>query len=80
MQGVPVITGPSTYNFTEAVNLLKEAGALKKATAQQVHDALLSWLSDEGQRFQAGRAGQAVVKANQGATARQVDRLEVLLR
>lgn len=80
MLGVPVITGPSDYNFSEATALLKASGALRTATTRQLHDVLLEWLKDEGKRFQAGRAGQAVVAANQGATQRQVSALEALLR
>lgn len=80
MMGVPVITGPSTFNFLEANQLLRKAGALKNAKASELHETLLHWLQDEAARFKAGSAGQAVVKANQGATARQVEQLNALIR
>ncbi|MCH8552284.1 MAG: 3-deoxy-D-manno-octulosonic acid transferase [Natronospirillum sp.] len=80
MQGIPVVTGPSVFNFSEAVTLLRDAGALKQTSARDLYKVLLDWLGDDAARQQAGEAGQAVVAANQGATRRQVEALQSLLR
>ncbi|TGG92925.1 3-deoxy-D-manno-octulosonic acid transferase [Natronospirillum operosum] len=80
MQGVPVITGPSVYNFSEASQLLSDAGALRQTSARDLYKVLLDWLGDDDARARDGAAGKAVVAANQGATARQVDSLRELLR
>ena len=78
MLGVPVITGPSVFNFVEASDLLVTAGAMRVTTARDLHDSLLIWLRNDNARHRAGQAGRAVVAANQGATARQVAALEAL--
>lgn len=80
MQGVPVVTGPSVFNFSEAVRLLDEAGALRQTSARDLYKVLLEWLGDDEARQRAGDAGRAVVAANQGATQRQVAALQKLVR
>lgn len=66
--GLPVLSGPHRFNFAEISELLEQAGALA-----QVQDAaglaarVSDWLGDTEGREQAGAAGQAVVRANQGA-------------
>ena len=69
--GLPVISGPHRFNFAEISQLLEGAGALvqvdsAEALAQQVQD----WLAAPEQAQRVGAAGQAVVKANQGALDR----------
>lgn len=78
--GVPVLTGPHTFNFTEIRDHLMAVGA-----AREVHDAqdlagqVCSWLADPPARAAAGRAGQQVVEANRGALDRLWQRLRPYL-
>lgn len=70
--GVPVLMGPSRFNFRAASDALEHAGALREASAAEVPQRLLDWLTHSAARKQASLAAQAVVRDNQGATARQV--------
>lgn len=70
--GVPVLMGPSRFNFKAVAEVLEAAGALREASATEVPDRLMHWLIDHSARQQASLAAQAVVRDNQGATARQV--------
>jgi 3-deoxy-D-manno-octulosonic-acid transferase len=71
--GVPVVIGPSVYNFTEATRLATEAGA-----AVQVPDApeaareALALLADAGRRNAMVAAGKALCEAHRGAAARHL--------
>jgi len=80
MQKVPVITGPSTFNFNKATAQLREAGALRETSARDLTKVMLEWLRDPAVREQAGIAGRAVVAANQGATQRQLELLQAMIR
>lgn len=80
MQKVPVITGPSTFNFNKATAQLREAGALRETSARDLYKVMLEWLQDPALRQQAGIAGRAVVAANQGATQRQLELLQAMIR
>ena len=72
--GLPVLSGPHRFNFTEISDLLQGAGALQLVNdSQGISEALLTLLQDPKARKQAGDAGLAVVAANQGA-------LELLLQ
>lgn len=70
--GVPVLMGPSRFNFKAVAEALEAAGALRQATATEVPERLMHWLTDANARQQASLAAQAVVRDNQGATARHV--------
>ena len=67
--GKPVIMGQSTFNFAEAAQLAKDAGAML-----QVHDALDAMraaqmlLGDDARRQQMREAGFKLMAANRGAT------------
>ena len=72
--GLPVLSGPHRFNFTEISDLLQGAGALQLVNdSQGITEALLTLLQDSKARKQAGDAGLAVDAANQGA-------LELLLQ
>lgn len=78
--GAPVIIGPSTYNFPEAVTLAEEAGAALRVTdagaaAKAVHELL----SDLPRREQMSRAGLALCATHRGATARHMEVCNQLL-
>ncbi|MBI3370376.1 MAG: 3-deoxy-D-manno-octulosonic acid transferase [Betaproteobacteria bacterium] len=78
-QGVPVVLGPSDYNFSEASVAAREAGAAVQAVdAAGVIDAALSLLADEPRRRHMGQAGMALCAAHRGATARQLEVIDAL--
>jgi 3-deoxy-D-manno-octulosonic-acid transferase len=78
--GVPVVLGPSMFNFAEATRLALEAGA-----AVQVTDATgavaqaLRLLSNAEERKERGLAGKAFCEAHRGATQKHLDYCSELL-
>jgi 3-deoxy-D-manno-octulosonic-acid transferase len=80
-QGVPVVLGPSDYNFSEAARAALGAGAaMRAAHAAGVTEAALSLLADEPRRRRMGEAGMALCTAHRGATGRQLEIISALLR
>ncbi|MHB1512097.1 MAG: lipid IV(A) 3-deoxy-D-manno-octulosonic acid transferase [Acidiferrobacter sp.] len=78
--GVPVVFGPHMFNFTEIAHLTLAAGA-----GRQVNDedgliaAVRTYLGDAGTRDTASAAGEALVRAHQGALRHTLSLLEPLL-
>lgn len=71
--GVPTLTGPYTFNFTEVTSLLTEAGAcwLVKNSGELAGRA--AWLLQHPEdRSVAGEQGRQVVERNRGALNRQL--------
>lgn len=69
--GVPVVTGPYMFNFTEISDLLTAAGAMiKLADPSELGASLDALLSDEQRRSAMGAAGREVVADNRGARQR----------
>lgn len=78
--GIPVVTGPSLYNFAAIAERLAAVGALKVApSAGEVATQVITWLRDSEQRDVAGRAGKSSIAANRGATQRTLAMLQPLL-
>ncbi|HSD39889.1 MAG TPA: lipid IV(A) 3-deoxy-D-manno-octulosonic acid transferase [Rhodocyclaceae bacterium] len=78
--GVPVMIGPSSFNFTEAADKAIEAGAaLRCADAASGVDAALALLGDPVRRAAMGRAGLAFCKQHGGASARLMRLVQELL-
>lgn len=78
--GVPVLSGPHRFNFVEISELLEKAGALIEiADADALAAQVVRWLDDPASARAAGDAGQAVVKANQGALERLLQGIGRLL-
>ena len=78
--GLPVLSGPHRFNFAEISELLEQAGALVEvADAMAMAERVAGWLTDRPAARQAGEAGQAVVRANQGALERLVQGIGRLL-
>ena len=76
--GVPVVLGPSMFNFAEATRLALEAGAaVQVADARVAMRAAVELLARPERRATMSAAGRALCLAHQGATARHI---EVLLR
>jgi len=69
--GLPVLSGPSLYNFQTVSELLREAGGMTVvADASALADAVLALLQDPARGLTMGRQALAVVERNRGATAR----------
>jgi len=78
--GLPVLSGPHRFNFLEISDLLENAGALVEiADADALAAQVGRWLDDSASARAAGEAGQAVVKANQGALERLLEGIGRLL-
>ena len=79
--GIPVLFGPSTYNFHDAAE-----AAIAEGAARRVPDARVlireadSLLSDEAMRRSMGEAGRAFCDRHRGATERIAEMAEQLLR
>ncbi|WP_298019300.1 3-deoxy-D-manno-octulosonic acid transferase [uncultured Castellaniella sp.] len=78
--GCPVIVGPHTANFQQAVADAQAAGAVVQAAdPEQAVRQALRWLDDPALAAQAGQAGRHWVRQHAGAVARVVDGIEDLL-
>ncbi|MFT5288654.1 MAG: 3-deoxy-D-manno-octulosonic-acid transferase [Planctomycetota bacterium] len=70
-QGLPVLCGPHTANFTQEVGLLRDCGALREVTdCAELGAALAELLPDDAARAKMGVAGLDAVNRDKGATAR----------
>ena len=78
--GVPVVTGPSLFNFARSASLLVEAGALVKLeSGAELAPCLQGLLTDPGRREAMGAAGRRVLADNRGATGRLLALVATLL-
>jgi len=79
--GVPVVFGPSMFNFSEASRLALEAGAAVQAAdaAGAIREAL-RLLSNPEEREKMGAAGKRLCETHRGATQRHLDLCGELLR
>ena len=69
--GVPVVLGPSVFNFQQAADEAIAVGAaVAVAHADAALDALLAWLDDPLARDHAGEKAREFVAAHRGATQR----------
>jgi 3-deoxy-D-manno-octulosonic-acid transferase len=76
--GKPVVVGPWTRNFAEAVRSFKASNAIIEITTiPQLIEALTGWLQSPDSAAELGKRARQVVQSNQGATARHV---EVMLK
>ncbi|SMF60916.1 3-deoxy-D-manno-octulosonic-acid transferase [Alteromonadaceae bacterium Bs31] len=75
---VPVLSGPSQFNFSEISRLLMEAGGMITVqNAEQLAEQVLSLFS--GEALSRGKAAKQVAEQNQGALARLLSITEELL-
>lgn len=78
--GRPVIVGPHTANFEQAVTDALAAGAVQRAdNAHQAVQRALEWLEDARGLVRMGEAGSHWVRQHAGAVDRVVDGLEAML-
>lgn len=78
--GLPILTGPSDFNFTAISQKLRAAGAMQIIEGETgLAGQVAALLADAALREQRGRAGLAVIDANRGALARQLALIDQLL-
>ncbi len=75
--GVPVLTGPHLFNFSEASQLLLEGGAMQiYHSADQMAEQVVELLQNQVQRTEMGNAAQRIAEANRGALDRLLNLIE----
>jgi 3-deoxy-D-manno-octulosonic-acid transferase len=79
--GVPVVVGPSMFNFAEATRLALEAGAAIQAedAATAIRTAT-ELMSDAERRARMAQAGKQLCEAHRGATQRHLQIIEAILK
>ena len=79
--GVPVIVGPSMFNFAEATRLALDVGAVVQvADAQAALAEAKALLSNPEKREQMAAAGKKLCAAHRGATQKHLEVLKALRR
>ena len=80
LMGVPVVLGPSVFNFQQAADEAVAAGAAMSVPhADAALDAVIVWLDDGTARASAGARAKGFVLAHQGATAATLALLKACL-
>jgi 3-deoxy-D-manno-octulosonic-acid transferase len=75
--GVPVLIGPSTFNFTEAAQNALTAGAARQCEdASALVNAASTLLGDAAELASMGQAGRAFAAEHRGATQRTLELVE----
>ncbi|MBL4821417.1 MAG: lipid IV(A) 3-deoxy-D-manno-octulosonic acid transferase [Gammaproteobacteria bacterium] len=75
--GIPVLVGPSQFNFETICNQLREAGALVTVENEQdLAGQVLQLLGDPRQRSAMGTAGKGIVESNKGSLGRLTSVIE----
>ena len=78
--GLPVLTGPHTFNCEEIAEMFIDAGAARLVTdAQTLGDAVAELLADPQARRELGARGQRIVEDNRGALERLLKLVRPLL-
>ena len=75
--GVPVVLGPSVFNFQQAVDEAIVAGAAVAVPhADAALDTVLHWIENSSSRTEASERAKAFVSAHRGATTRTLQVLQ----
>ena len=78
--GVPVITGPHTFNFLQIFRALRRVGgAIEVIDAETLGQSVTELLTQEVYRREVGNAASRYVEENQGALVRQHALIDQLL-
>lgn len=78
--GVPVLTGPHLFNFSEASQLLLEGGAMQICdSADQMAEQVVELLQNQVQRTEMGNAAQRIAEANRGALDRLLNLVDKII-
>ena len=76
--GLPILTGPSYYNFSEITQALNQADAcVITQDAEQIAQSLCEWFTDNKQRIHRGKQGYQIVEQNRGALAKTLEYLDL---
>lgn len=79
--GLPVLSGPHTFNFAEVFPLLYGVdAALEVRDPRELAETAARLLADALERTRRGEAGRAVVEANRGTVGRLASVVEWMLR
>jgi 3-deoxy-D-manno-octulosonic-acid transferase len=78
--GVPVLSGPHTFNFREIVNIFEKGGGMITVSSPNLAGEWLRLLGDPEERRKLGQAARHLFLRNSGATARTLQALQPLLR
>ena len=77
--GLPVIMGPSLYNFSEVTRMLRESEALEIVEdSEQLAETVSNYFNDASLRTQRGENAYAVVQRNRGAMERLLKLVEAI--
>ncbi len=75
------IFGPYTFNFNQTVDdLIREQGAIQVKNERELLEIIEKCLVEPDYAQKIARNGQNVIRKNQGATKRTVDRIKLLLK
>lgn len=78
--GLPILTGPYTFNSEDIARLLVRAGAVEVvATAQALGERVAHFMADPAERERVGAIGRAAVEANRGALSRLLALLDPVI-
>jgi 3-deoxy-D-manno-octulosonic-acid transferase len=78
--GKCTIFGPHTFNFKQAVDsLLADGGAILVNDEHELLQAMRKCLLDSAYAERVAHNGREVIKKNQGATAKSIERIAALL-
>ena len=78
--GLPVLSGPHVFNFTEISKELEQAGGLKiAANSNELSAAILKLLDDEDHYQSMGKNALAFIERNRGALRKTLDIIDELI-
>ena len=77
--GVPVLVGPSTFNFREIVRIFERGGAITVVTSGSLAGELRHLLAHREERLRLGQRAREMFLQNTGATDRTLQALQELL-
>ena len=77
--GVPILSGPNTFNFRYEMMALKKANAINVVNnAQDIQDTLQNWINNPEEFKQSGKRANDVLSEMSGAAIRTIDSLQKL--
>lgn len=77
---IPLLSGPHVFNFAGICKMFKAADALTTVQdAKSLADALQRFMQDKDYRQAAGQRARAVMDANRGALAKQLQLIQALV-
>lgn len=78
--GLPVITGPNTFNFAEISKAMREAGALQQVEdSEQLAAAVVDLLTHPETRQAMGEKGKKMVAENRGSLGRLIELVKLYI-